>query len=310
MKKETQQSLQSSTNDNNRLKPNSLISIKRIDKNRSSISCNTFLDVHSNKKGLTNVIHKRISPLNSYYQSTQSKFPEQTKPNVQIRRSNTFIETNPATINPEMNPKMHKIYINDNKKNSTINLSKSNRITTRRYNVFTFLPKALIIQFSKLSNIYFLLIAVLQCIEFISPLSPETGIAPLVCVLGVSMLRELIEDLQKGKYDKLNNNQIVSIFNSYMFEDKKAEEIHLGQLVKVGQNQPIPCDMVLIDSFNNDGTCYVETSTLDGEKDLKEKASTRITLGICEHFKYSIQHNSNNSVNYYRRSKKSKRYGI
>ena len=305
MKKETQQSLQSSTNENNKLKPNSLISIKKIDKNRSSISCNTFLDVHSNKKVLTNVIQKRISPLNNYYQSTQTKPPEQPKSKAQIRRSNTFIEMNPPTINPEMNPKMHKIYINDNKRNATINLSKSNKITTRRYNIFTFLPKALFIQFSKVSNIYFLLIAVLQCIKFISPLSPETGIAPLVCVLGVSMLRELIEDLQKGKYDKLNNNQIISIFNTYMFENKKAEEIHLGQLVKVSQNQPIPCDMVLIDSFNNDGTCYVETATLDGEKDLKEKSSTRITLGISEHFKHSIHHNSNNSVNRSRRSKKS-----
>ena len=304
MKKETQQSLQSSTKDNNKLKPNSLISIKKIDKNRSSISCNTFLDVHSNKKVLTNVIQKRISPLNSYYQSTQSKFPEQTKPKAQIRRSNTFIETNPATINPEVNPKMHKIYINDTKRNSAINHSKNNKITTRRYNIFTFLPKALFIQFSKVSNIYFLLIAILQCIEFISPLSPETGIAPLVCVLGVSMLRELIEDLHKSKYDNLNNNQIISIFNSYMFEDKKAEEIQLGQLVKVSQNQPIPCDMVLIDSFNNDGTCYIETATLDGEKDLKEKSSTRITLGISEHFKHSIHYNVNANVNRSRRSKK------
>lgn len=41
---------------------------------------------------------------------------------------------------------------------------------------------------------YFLVIAVLQSIPLISPLTPVTAIAPLVFVIAVSLLREAVED--------------------------------------------------------------------------------------------------------------------
>ena len=45
-------------------------------------------------------------------------------------------------------------------------------------------------QFERLANIYFLVIAILQSIPAISPLGPLTAWAPLIVVLGISMLRE------------------------------------------------------------------------------------------------------------------------
>jgi len=41
---------------------------------------------------------------------------------------------------------------------------KMNRIHTSKYNVFTFLPKNLLEQFSKMANAYFLMIALLEVI--------------------------------------------------------------------------------------------------------------------------------------------------
>jgi len=63
--------------------------------------------------------------------------------------------------------------------------------------VVNFLPKALLLQFERYANIYFLVIAILQCIPDISPLSSWSAIAPLVFVLAVSMTREGFEDVAR-----------------------------------------------------------------------------------------------------------------
>ena len=56
-----------------------------------------------------------------------------------------------------------EFYINDNIKNKIYKL-KDNTVSTTKYNVFTFLPKGLLLQFSRLSNIYFLITAIIQSI--------------------------------------------------------------------------------------------------------------------------------------------------
>ncbi len=50
------------------------------------------------------------------------------------------------------------------------------------------------------------MIAILQSIPDISPLSPITAWAPLITVLGVSMLREGIEDYLKHRSDNELNS--------------------------------------------------------------------------------------------------------
>ena len=64
------------------------------------------------------------------------------------------------------------------------------KINSLRYNLITFLPFSLLNQFRRYANIYFLVIAIIQSISIISPLNPFSAIAPLVFVLGLSMLRE------------------------------------------------------------------------------------------------------------------------
>lgn len=49
--------------------------------------------------------------------------------------------------------------------------------------------EALVLQFKRLANIYFLLIAILQTIPQISPLNPITAWAPFIVVLSISLLR-------------------------------------------------------------------------------------------------------------------------
>lgn len=50
--------------------------------------------------------------------------------------------------------------------------------------------EAVLLQFKRLANIYFLIIGILQSIPIISPLGPLTAWAPLIVVLAISVLRE------------------------------------------------------------------------------------------------------------------------
>ena len=55
---------------------------------------------------------------------------------------------------------------------------------------YGFILVALVLQFKRLANIYFLVVAILQTIPVISPLDPVTAWAPLIFVLAISMIRE------------------------------------------------------------------------------------------------------------------------
>jgi hypothetical protein len=54
---------------------------------------------------------------------------------------------------------------------------------------------------------YFLVITILQFIEIISPWDPWPGTIPLVVVVGLGMIRELIEDFYRYKSDRETNSQ-------------------------------------------------------------------------------------------------------
>ena len=172
-----------------------------------------------------------------------------------------------------------EFYINNNNANKIYKL-KNNLISTTKYNVFTFIPKGLLFQFSRLSNVYFLFTAIIQSIPLISPLTSLTAIIPLIFVLGVSMIRELIEDLVRNNYDNINNEEQVIVFRNRKFVKAMSESLRHGEIILLYENSPIPADMIILDSSFKEGTCYVETSSLDGEKTLKLKVANKYTQGF------------------------------
>ena len=184
-----------------------------------------------------------------------------------------------------------EFYINDNKKNMEYHL-KNNNITTTKYNLITFLPKGLFYQFSRLSNVYFLFTAIIQSIPIISPLTSLTAIVPLIFVLGVSMIREIIEDLSRHNYDNLNNGEEVIVLRENKFVKAMSSTLRHGEIILLYENKSIPADMILIDSGFSEGTCYVETSSLDGEKTLKLKISNKYTQGFISN-DINVKNNKN-----------------
>jgi phospholipid-transporting ATPase len=90
-----------------------------------------------------------------------------------------------------MKPSQFKILFgNEMLKNS--NLKEHNKITTTKYNLITWLPKSLLLQFTRLANIYFLIISTLTCLSF-SPKNPITMIGTFSIVLVFTILKEGFE---------------------------------------------------------------------------------------------------------------------
>ena len=181
--------------------------------------------------------------------------------------------------------KFHEFYINNNKKNKSTYNHSNNKISTTKYNFITFIPKSLLIQFARLPNIYFLATAIIQSIPLISPLTSVTAIVPLLFVLMVAMIRDLIEDLSRLTYDRLNNNEEVRIYREGRFIKGTSASINVGEVILLVENEQIPSDMILIDSSLNEGMAFVETSSLDGEKNLKPKIANK---NLCGFFKNNL----------------------
>jgi phospholipid-transporting ATPase len=67
-----------------------------------------------------------------------------------------------------------------------------NTIVTSKYSVFDFIPLSLLVQFSKLPNIYFLIIGLMQMVPSITNSGGFPVIfIPLSMVVSVSMLKDL-----------------------------------------------------------------------------------------------------------------------
>lgn len=170
----------------------------------------------------------------------------------------------------------YNFFINDNLKNEPLDI-KDNVIDQSKYSIITFLPKALLYQFYRLANDYFLIIAILQSIPAISPLSPLTAIAPIAFVISVSLIREAIEDYSRHQFDNQLNSEPVIVFKDNQWKQSKSGELLVGELVLVKQDDPFPADLILLDSSLPEGACFIETGSLDGEKNLKNKIANKIT---------------------------------
>lgn len=63
------------------------------------------------------------------------------------------------------------------------------------------------------------------------------------------------------------------------FKKEYWKNIHVGDIVKVKNNDSIPVDIVILSTSDSDGACYVETKNLDGETNLKVKQALKCSHG-------------------------------
>ena len=154
-------------------------------------------------------------------------------------------------------------------------LYETNGISTSKYKFYNFLPKILMEQFSRICNIYFLIIAILQSIKSISYSDGSPLILiPLVSIIFLNGFKDYIEDRKRVKADREENNNITLVYdkNRNKFIHETWENIKIGDIIKVKNNEQFPCDLIFLESSpESKGICKVETKNINGETNLQIK---------------------------------------
>eukprot|EP00731_Ephydatia_muelleri_P030919 Em0022g433a len=158
------------------------------------------------------------------------------------------------------------IYINNPARNGGFC---HNRISTTKYSIVTFIPRFLYDQFRRYANVFFLLIASLQQIPGVSPTGRFTTAIPLLLVLLATAVKEIIEDLRRYKADNKENGRKVWVYRESQLSEHLWTQVVVGDIIKVTNKAFIPADLLLLTSSEPQGICYIETSNLDGETNLK-----------------------------------------
>jgi len=236
-------------------------------------------------------------------QHQENQFPHETMINLnnEIPDNNKYQEINlfKNNINENMKNESKNSNINENNNNNENNLQKiqrkfyidlqdgtkieqkekfcNNSIVTTQYNLYTFLPLAIINQYKTPFNWFFLIQAIIDCIPSISSVDPVTTIMPVIIVLIISLIREGVEDYRKYSNDKKANETLISIYKLPKFLKEKSYLINVGNIIKVKKDEMIPADLLIIKSSLQNGFCYMQTSNIDGETTLKHREAIDLT---------------------------------
>ena len=79
----------------------------------------------------------------------------------------------------------------------------------------------------------------------------------------------------------LLKNQLLASLPDDLFarisRDLRMEKIEVGDIVYLREDEQVPCDLVLLKSSGADGSCFITTTNLDGETNLKQRQAPAIT---------------------------------
>ncbi|KAL6774620.1 hypothetical protein ACKKBG_A25695 [Auxenochlorella protothecoides x Auxenochlorella symbiontica] len=146
----------------------------------------------------------------------------------------------------------------------------SNRVVTSKYNPITFLPIFLFEMFSRVAYLYFLLQACLSWWSVVSPFGGVGATAALVFVLLVAGIKAVWEDVKRHQEDKTMNASTTHRANpDGSITDISWTEVKVGDALVVRDDELFPADMVCLQSQLPDRVCFIRTTNLDGETNLK-----------------------------------------
>ncbi|EGW35453.1 uncharacterized protein SPAPADRAFT_132524 [Spathaspora passalidarum NRRL Y-27907] len=140
-----------------------------------------------------------------------------------------------------------------------------NRITSSKYTVYSFLPKQLKAQFSKIANCYFMVVAIMQMIPGWSTTGHFTTIIPLCIFMSISIAREGFDDWKRHGHDKEENNKRTIVIK----EDEDLSNFDTQSITTI-MTETVPLDQQVNTSPNLGG----RTSSNNSWSDLEELSFT------------------------------------
>ncbi|WVF68924.1 hypothetical protein IAT40_003698 [Kwoniella sp. CBS 6097] len=81
-----------------------------------------------------------------------------------------------------------------------------NKVRTSKYTIITFLPKNIFEQFRRVANIYFLFLVIIQLFSVFGAPNAQIGMLPLIFILGMTAIKDGIEDWRRAQLDNEVNN--------------------------------------------------------------------------------------------------------
>ena len=170
-------------------------------------------------------------------------------------------------------------YLRANKDNSILGFP-NNNVSTGKYTAKNFIFKNMYEQFSRMANVYFLIISILTAMP-ISPKDPFSLIGTFIFVLTVTACKEIYEDVQRHKSDEEANTQEATVVTRGKRVTKHWRDILCGDIVVVKKDEPIPADLILVSTNDLEhGTCFIDTCNIDGETNLKTMNALECTKKI------------------------------
>ncbi|KAL7420806.1 phospholipid transporting ATPase [Cryptotrichosporon argae] len=113
-----------------------------------------------------------------------------------------------------------------------------NKVRTSKYTVFTFVPKNLFEQFRRAANIYFLILVVLQVFSIFGATTPQIAMLPLVAILGMTAIKDAIEDWRRAKLDEEVNTSAATKLGGWKNVNQPTDpRTWLEKLFRLG---PVP----------------------------------------------------------------------
>lgn len=136
---------------------------------------------------------------------------------------------------------------------------------------------------------------------------------PLFVIVVISMLKDYMEDYKRKKSDREENNRKVQAFShENEFADLCWKDLQIGQIIKarflnsffgiyrkkkICRDEFLPADIILLNTSELQGVCYIETKNLDGETNLKQKSAHKDLINlfkdeksfqVCKKFMYFL----------------------
>eukprot|EP00442_Polarella_glacialis_P051630 CAMPEP_0115145912 /NCGR_PEP_ID=MMETSP0227-20121206/62399_1 /TAXON_ID=89957 /ORGANISM="Polarella glacialis, Strain CCMP 1383" /LENGTH=1121 /DNA_ID=CAMNT_0002555523 /DNA_START=1 /DNA_END=3366 /DNA_ORIENTATION=- len=160
-----------------------------------------------------------------------------------------------------------------------------NKVITSHYTLLNFIPKNLLEQFSKPANCYFLFLSILQLLPKVTTTGGvPTILLPVTFIVLLNALKDALEDWRRHKSDREENDRftlkVQGQASSASCIEAKWQDLRVGCMVVVRQNEYVPADIMILSSAHEEGHVFIETANLDGETNLKTKQAPKAAFEL------------------------------